>query len=90
VSADIISFTILRSVDSSFQTGVSTFAQANQLQSSSFVLNDNDPSLIVGAQYFYSIFSRNLACSSSAYCGASAVVNITVVGELRCGMPPPS
>ena len=83
MSADIISFTVLRSTDLAFLSGVSSFAQTNLQQGSSFVFNDNDPSLSIGSLYFYKIQSQNLACGGSSYCGGSAVTNITVVGECK-------
>ncbi len=78
VSSEILSFTIVRALDSNFATGVSSHIVA-----STYVYNDGvTEQLIPGTVYFYKILSRNLACGSSAYCGDSAVINVTAVGKL--------
>ena len=77
VASDILSFTIVRALDSSFATGAASY-----VVTSAYLYDDGvTEQLIPGTVYFYKILSRNLACGSSAYCSDSAVINVTAVGE---------
>ncbi len=77
VSSEILSFTIVRALDSNFATGV-----ASNVVTSAYLYNDGViEQLIPGTVYFYKIQSKNLACGSSAYCGDYAVINVTAVGK---------
>jgi hypothetical protein len=77
VASEILSFTLVRALDSNFATGVSSYTVT-----SAYLYNDGvTQQLIPGTVYFYKLLSRNLACGSSAYCGNSAVINVTAVGK---------